>query len=350
MYATQPAPFIHAPQQVHDLMRQVVYALIPGTLTYIYFFGWGIFWHIIFAVSTALVTEALMLWLRKRPIRPFLTDYSAVLTGWLLALAIPPLAPWWISVVGAAFALIFAKHLYGGLGFNPFNPAMVGFATLLISFPAEMTHWPALASISGHYLGLWDSLMIVLHEAAPAGMQMDAISGATPLDYMKTQLNQSMMVVEIKQNPLFGDFGARGWEWMGNAFLLGGFWLLWKRVISWHIPVSVLGSLFFMATFFYFLDPDTHPSPLFHLFSGATILCAFFIATDPVSAATGRLGRIYYGIGIGVLIYIIRSWGSYPDAVAFAVLLMNLAAPMIDKLTLPPAFGQDLDLNDQGRD
>lgn len=349
MYSTQPAPFIHAPQQVSDLMRQVLYALIPGTLIYIYFFGWGVFWHIVIAVSVAVITEALMLYLRKRPLRPFLSDYSAVLTGWLLALAIPPLAPWWISVVGAAFALIFAKHLYGGLGFNPFNPAMVGFATLLISFPAEMTHWPMLTSLSGHYLGLIDSLHIILTESAPVGVAMDAISGATPLDYMKNQLNQSMMVVEIKDNALFGDFGARGWEWIGNAFLAGGIWLIYKRVISWHIPVSVLGSLFFMAMLFYFIDPDTHPSPLFHIFSGASILCAFFIATDPVSAATGQRGKIYYGIGIGVLIYTIRSWGSYPDAVAFAVLLMNLAAPMIDKLSLPPAFGADKQQGDQQR-
>ncbi len=349
MYATQPAPFIHAPQNVSDLMRQVLYALIPGTLVYIYFFGWGVFWHILIAVVTALATEALMLWLRKRPIRPYLSDYSAVLTGWLLALAIPPLAPWWITVVGVLFALIFAKHLYGGLGFNPFNPAMVGFATLLISFPAEMTHWPTLPSISGHYLSFVDSLSIILTEAAPAGVHMDAISGATPLDYMKNQLSQSMMVGEIKQNPLFGDFGARGWEWIGNAFLLGGLWLLWKRVISWHIPVSVLGSLFFISLVFYFIDPDTHPSPLFHIFSGASILCAFFIATDPVSAATSRIGKIYYGIGIGVLIYVIRTWGSYPDAIAFAVLLMNLSAPMLDKLTLPPAFGANQDNNQQGR-
>jgi electron transport complex protein RnfD len=148
-----------------------------------------------------------------------------------------------------------------------------------------------------------------------------------------------MMISEIRQSPLWGDFGGRGWEWVGNWYLLGGVILLYKRVISWHIPVAMLGTVLVFAMLFHFLDQEAHPFGLFHIFSGATLLGAFFIATDPVSAATTKKGQLIYGAGIGALTYIIRRWGGYPDAVAFAVLLMNMAAPMIDYYTQPRVFG-----------
>lgn len=346
----QPAypPFGHQSFSVAQTMRQVLYALIPGIVLYVYFFGWGIVVHLTLASLTALAAEAVMLRLRERPMQPFLGDGSAVLTAWLLALSIPPLAPWWVSVTGAAFAIVFAKHLYGGLGYNSFNPAMVGYAMLLISFPLEMTHWPAVAELSGHYLGLGDSLALIFGHQLPAGVAaLDAISSATPLDAMKTQLHQAITVQEIKAAPLFGDFGAKGWEWMGNAFFLGGLWLIFRRVISWHIPVAMLGTLFLVSALFFLIDPDTHPSPLFHIFSGAAILGAFFIATDPVTAATSIKGRLIYGALIGLLVYIIRTWGGYPDGVAFAVLLMNMSAPLLDYYTKPRVFGHGLDEEDQ---
>lgn len=338
-FNTSVSPHVHSELTVSNLMRQVLYALIPGIILYVYFFGWGIVINLMLTSVTALSCEAFILKMRERPLRPFLTDGSILVTAWLLALAIPPLLPWWMTVIGTAFAVIFAKHLYGGLGFNPFNPAMVGYVVLLISFPFQMTQWPALPLLTGYYPNFLDSFSIIFMGHPWHNISIDALSGATSLDTMKTQLKHFHTVHEIKQNPLFGNFGAKGWEWINNALFLGGCWLLYKRVINWHIPVAILTSLFLIASFFFLIDPDTHPSPLFHIFSGATMLAAFFIATDPVTAATSNKGRLIYGVGIGLLIYIIRTWGGYPDGVAFAVLLMNMAVPMIDYYTKPRVFG-----------
>lgn len=333
---TLVSPIIHGPGSVPWVMQQVLFALLPAIALYIWFFGWGIVFHLFLASAVALSMEALMLRLRGRPVRPFVSDGSAVVTAWLTTLAIPTLAPWWITVVGVGFAIVFAKHLYGGLGYNPFNPAMVGYAVLLISFPTEMTEWPMV----DRPLGIMESFDWIVLGVLPAGAaSFDAISGATPLDTMKTLLGQAYTVQEIRADPLFGDFGARGWEWLGNLYFLGGVWLIYRKVISWHIPAGVLGALLVWATVFFVFDPDTHPSPLYHLFSGAAILGAFFIATDPVSAATSNRGRLIYGIGIGSLIYIIRTWGGYPDGVAFAVLLMNMCVPLLDYYTRPRVFG-----------
>ena len=334
------APYLHQNNSVAEIMSQVLYALIPGIAVYVWFFGWGIVINILLTSITALSCEAMILWLRNRPLYPFLTDNSALVTAWLLGSALPPFAPWWLSVLGTAFALIFAKHLYGGLGYNPFNPAVVGYAMLLISFPSEMTKWPHLASLGGHYPGIIESISIIFTGQPTSGLSLDALSGATPLNTMKMQLKNFITVTEIKQNPLFGYYGAKGWEWIGSAFFLGGIWMIYKRVITWHIPVAVIGSLFLIAGLFAAIDSDRYPSPLFHLLGGGSIIIgAFFIATDPVSAATSNIGKLIYGTGIGILIYIIRTWGGYPDGVAFSVLLMNMAAPLIDYYTKPRVFG-----------
>lgn len=329
------APYLHQSHSVSALMRQVLYALVPGILVYIVFFGWGIVINLFLTSLTALTCEAAVLWLRQRSLRPCLTDNSALVTAWLLAFALPPFAPWWIAVLGTTFGMVFAKHLYGGLGYNTFNPAMVGYAMLLIAFPVEMTHWP-----HAHYFDFGDSLTLIFSSSSNHGLRLDALSGPTPLDTMKTALKQFHTVPEIKQNAVFGYFGAKGWEWINITLLLGGFWLIYQRIISWHIPVAVLGSLFIASSLFFLFDADLYPSPLFHIFSGASLLSAFFIATDPVSAAASPKGRLFYGAGIGLLIYIIRTWGGYPDGVAFAVLLMNLAVPTIDYYTQPRVFGQ----------
>jgi electron transport complex protein RnfD len=336
--STPVSPHRHAHGSVRSMMLQVLYALLPGFAVYVWFFGWGIVVHALLAVGVALAAEAAMLWARGRALRPFVTDGSAVLTGVLLALALPPLVPWWVTVMGTAFAIVIAKQLYGGLGYNPFNPAMVGYVVLLVSFPREMTVWPAADVVSGHYLGVMDSLRIVFL-GQPEAVALDAVSGATPLDLMKTQLGLAQTVSEIWSSPVFGDFGGKGWEWLANAFFLGGLWLLFRRVISWHIPVAMLGSLILISAVFYALDAGAYPTPMFHVFSGGAMLGAFFIATDPVSAATTPRGRLIFGAGIGLLTYVIRTWGGYPDGVAFAVLLMNLAAPTIDHYTQPRVFG-----------
>ena len=178
-------------------------------------------------------------------------------------------------------------------------------------------------------------------------LSFDAISRATPLDVVKAGLNNMQTFEELRAYPVMGDFGGRGWEWIGNFTAIGGAWLLLRKIIRWHIPLAVLAGLLIPSALMYFLVPGVHPSPGFHLFSGGTILCAFFIATDPVSAATSIKGRLIYGFGIGLLIYTIRERGSYADGVAFAVLLMNMATPAIDYLTMPRIVGHAK--NERGR-
>jgi len=339
-FPTQSSPYLPATNDVSRLMVQVMLALVPGALCLFWFFGWGVLINLAVATATAVVAEAGALKLRGRTVLPILSDGSAVLTGLLLGLALPPLAPWWIPFIGAAFAIVVAKQLYGGLGYNPFNPAMVGYVMLLISFPLEMTQWVPPNIVNQLEIGFLDTLRIIFFGEFPYTLSMDALTMATPLDTVKTELGLNVTVSEIlRGNAIFGDFAGVGWEWVGNWVLLGGVWLIYKRIISWHIPLALMGSLFAIAFFFFMLDPDTYPSPMFHLFGGATLLAAFFIATDPVSASTTPLGRIVYGAGIGLLIYVIRTWGSYPDGVAFAVLLMNMAAPTIDYYTQPRVFG-----------
>lgn len=339
-FAIASSPHLGGPQSVTRVMGMVLLALIPGTAAMFWYFGWGILLNITLAIASAVAAEALVLAMRKRPIGSTLIDLTAVVTAWLLALALPPLLPWWQTVLGSVFAIVIVKQLYGGVGFNPFNPAMGGYVLLLVSFPVTMTRWLPPDVISGQTLSLADSLTIVFSGAPPAGQAWDAITSATPLDMMRTELSQNRMISEIRTSPLWGDFGGRGWEWIGNWFLLGGIFLIWQRVISWRIPVSMLGALLLIAGVFWVADPETHPFPAFHLFSGAAILGAFFIATDPVSACTTARGQLIYGALIGLLVFIIRTWGGYPDAVAFSVLLLNMAAPTIDYYTQPRVFGE----------
>jgi electron transport complex protein RnfD len=331
------SPHVVARDGVGAMMRRVMYALVPGTAACVAFFGWGVLVNIALASVTALASEALMLRLRGRPVAPFLMDGSALLTAVLLGLALPSLAPWWLTVVATAFAIVIAKQLYGGLGYNPFNPAMIGYVVALISFPKEMTSW--LTPHLGGQLDLLQTLAAQFSGHLPSGLHLDAISSATPLDTMKTQLKLSHTLTEIQAGPAFGSFGGVGWEWVGLGYLAGGLWLLYRGVIRWHIPLGVLGGLAVMALIFNLVDSDAYASPLVHLFSGGAMLGAFFIATDPITASTTERGRLIYGAGIGILTYIIRTWGGYPDGIAFAVLLMNMAAPTIDYYTRPRVFG-----------
>lgn len=331
------SPYVSPSKSLRQLMINVVIGLIPGTLAYIWFFGYGVLVNIILAILFALVFEAIVLKLRDKPIKPHLTDFSAVVAAWLFALCLPMNSPWWLVLIGIGFTMIAGKHLYGGLGFNPFNPAMVGYVVLLISFPREMTTWYLPEAISGQSPGLLDSFAYSLGIFEVA--HWDAFSSATPLDQYKTGLTQNLTAGEIFQSPVFGTLGGLGWEWIAGGWLIGGVWLLYSRTINWQIPVAVLAGLLIFAIGDYLYAPETMASPFFHLFSGSIIIGAFFIATDPVTAATTNKGRIYYGLMVGMLVYIIRSWGGYPDGVAFAVLLANMCVPFIDYYTQPPIYG-----------
>lgn len=336
-------PHIRPATSVSGVMGEVLLALLPATTAWVWFFGPGLLFNMLVAAAVAVVCEAGALALRRRPVAPQLMDLSALVTAVLLAFCLPPLTPWWITATGTAFAILVAKQLYGGLGYNPFNPAMAGYVVLLISFPEAMTRWlppagayPELVTMT---LDAWQTLRFTLTGMLPQAMSWDAVSGATPLDDLRTQLSMARTVEEVRAGALYGIFGARGWEWTAALVAVGGLYLLWRRIIRWQIPVAVILGVCVPAAFFWVIDPGSHASPTFHLFSGATLLCAFFIATDPVSAATTRSGRLVFGFGIGVLIYIIRSWGGYPDGVAFAVLLMNMAVPAIDHFTRPRTYG-----------
>ncbi|HAO53196.1 MAG TPA: electron transport complex subunit RsxD, partial [Gammaproteobacteria bacterium] len=230
--------------------------------------------------------------------------------------------PWWIVVIGVAFAIIFGKQLYGGLGNNPFNPAMLGYAFLLISYPLQMTTW------AGEFLGLSQVIDIIFNLTS-----VDALSGATQLDEVKTQLALGKVVAEL-------DVHSISQAWINVGFLLGGLYLIVRKIITWHIPVAFITGMVVISSILYFINDQIYLPMQDHLMLGATMLGAFFIATDPVSASTTPKGRLIYGFLIGVLVIIIRVFGGYPDGVAFAVLLMNITVPLIDYYTQPKVFGK----------
>ncbi len=339
-FPTNGAPHLPAQTQVNKIMLQVLIALIPGIFAMTWFFGIGVLVQIMLAVIFALGLEWAMLKVRGKPVKLFLYDYSAVITAILFALCIPPLAPWWISLLGMIFAIVIAKHLYGGLGHNVFNPAMVGYVVVLIAFPLELTRWLPPRELAEYVPSAWQSLQTIFSGNLPVSLAWDAVSQATPLDLLKDGVEQNHLISEIRQNPIFGDYGGHGWEWVANFFALGGIWLIWRRVISWHIPVAIIATVIFLTLPAWLYDPSINPGPMQHIFSGALILGAFFIATDPVSGCASRRGKLIFGLGVALLTLSIRLWGGYPDGIAFAVLIMNMFAPLIDRYTRPRVYGQ----------
>lgn len=332
------SPHRHSGASVQHTMLRVAAALLPGLAAYVWFFGSGVLLHCLLALGTALCAEAILLRLRGRSPLPQLLDGSAAVTALLLALCIPPLAPWWITVTATLFAVALAKHAFGGLGHNLFNPAMSGYVFVLLCFPARMNGWPAAPGVA-------DSPSTAAYLAAifgPGG-GVDALSGATALARMQSQLGSMQMVSEIGMEPMFGTLAGAGWEWIAAGWLAGGVMLLALGVIRWQIPAGMLGALFLLGALFHVYDGDVYPSPLFQLFAGAAMLGAFFIATDPVTAPATPRGRLLFGALIGTLVFCIRTWGAYPDGVAFAVLLGNAAAPLIDRCTRPRVLGEHVD-------
>ncbi len=337
------APHLHAPDNVPALMRAVLWAVLPATLYGIGLFGWPAFNLLVITVLSSLLGEALCLGLAHKPIQAGLRDSSALMTGVLLALSLPPWAPWWIGVVGGFFAIVVGKQVFGGIGQNLFNPAMLARVMLLVSFPVEMTFWlephPLFFSQSPGFL---EGLAITFHEIP----NVDAVSGATLLGSVRTELGLSHTMSQIladHYHPIADALGTTGGSLGETGALLlaaGGGWLLWKRVITWHIPAALLMTVLLLATVLHLVDPQRFTDPMLHLLSGGLIMGAFFIATDPVTSPTAPLGQIVFGVGCGVLIYVIRTWGGYPEGVAFAVVLMNAMTPVIDHYIRPRIYGR----------
>lgn len=321
------SPLESVDQRLQQAMKLVLLAAAPGLLVMFWLYGWGVLINLMLAALTALAVEAAVIKLRQRPIQPSLSDGSALVTATLLTLALPPYCPWWLTVSAAAAALLFGKHLYGGVGSNPFNPAMLGVALALVSFPQSMTHWPAAHGVD-LLTGLQQIFGFSLSQTPDAWVQ------ATALDALR--VNKSLTIDELfASHSAFGRFGGRGVEWLNLAFLAGGVFLLQRRVFTWHAPVGMLASLFVISLLCWNgSGSDSNGSPLFHLLSGASMLGAFFIVTEPVSGAKNPGARLLFGVGVGLLTYLIRTWGGYPDGVAFAVLLMNLCVPALDRFVV----------------
>lgn len=351
-------------QSVSDIMKLVLLALMPGVLVATWFFGLGILINIILSCSIAIILESGMLRLRNRNIRHHLSDNSALVTAVLFGIAIPPGSPWWLVATGIFFAIVIAKHLYGGLGQNPFNPAMCGYAMLLLAFPLEMTGWHIPneiidSSIRLDSLGIpeIDKTQLVFSPFSLSGLQqslllafpffasnsqefVDGLAMATPLIEFKMAAHSALL--KTRDSGLFwlSRQAETGWELINIGYFLGGLFLLYKRIISWHIPFSILLTICIISSLFY--APGSvavYGTPYLHLFGSATMLAAFFIATDPVSAATSKQGKIIYGVLIGCAIYSIRVWGSYLDSIAFAVLFGNFFAPVLDHYFRPRIYG-----------
>lgn len=333
-------PHLTTARSVDDIMRQVIIALLPATAFGVLLFGWPVLYLCTVTILSALIFEAICLKMKGVTARPYLYDGSAFLTGLLVAITLPPWAPWWIGVVGSALAIILGKQVYGGLGQNLFNPAMLARVALLISFPIEMTTWVNVNPLL-FGPGVLDSLNITFAGFGNA----DAVSGATTLGSVKTgfSLNQTLpgLLYEFSSFLAFigWERGSLG-ETSSLLILLGGMRLLRQGVIQWHIPLSLLGTLALLSAIFHWIDPQHYLGPWVHLNSGAVMLVAFFIATDYVTCPNTALGRMIFGAGCGLLIFVIRSWGGYPEGTGFAVLLMNAVTPLIDHYVKPRIYGR----------
>ncbi len=337
------SPHVSSARRVDDIMKKVILALLPAVGFGIFLFGWSALFLTMVTVLSALFFEAVCLKLKGSTIESYLCDGSAIVTGLLVAMTLPPYAPWWIGVVGSGLAIILGKHVYGGLGQNLFNPAMLARVALLISFPIEMTTW---VNVSPFFTGLdiLESFKITF-----SGVEIsDAITGATTLGFVKTGFSQAQLLPDLLSD-YSGFLAFIGWERgsLGETstllILLGGLWLMRQGVIQWFIPVSLLATITFLSTLFNLIDSTHYLSAWVHLNSGAVMLVAFFIATDYVTSPNTPLGQLIFGTGCGVLIFVIRSWGGYPEGTGFAVLLMNSVTPLIDHYIRPRIYGRTRD-------
>ena len=327
------SPAIKERSTVSMLMLTVILGLLPALFLQIGFFGYQILGNLFFGIGFALFLEAVCLKLRNYPIRPFILDGSAFVTAWLLIISVPSNIPIWTLLIGIFFSIVVAKHAYGGIGSNPFNPAMIGYAVLLISFPKIMTNWPISDGFEIRNFIQFSQFFSI----ANINEAYDAIVSATPLDQIKTSLflGKEVNILPISFSTL------SSYQMIAILYFLGGLFLVYKKVITWHLPLSLILSIYIFSGFLHLYDQNTYMSPLFHLLNGATFLAAFFIITDPVSSPTTLKGKIIFGILIGLITVIIRNYGGYPDGIAFAVIFMNICVPLIEKFTQPKVFGYE---------
>ncbi len=336
------SPHTHSGKSVQTTMLLVMLALAPATSFGLYLFGWPAINLFLATLLGCLLFEAISLKIMGKPVGKYLSDGSAILTGWLLAMSLPPSAPWWIGVLGAFLAIVIGKQVFGGIGQNLFNPAMVARVALLISFPLEMTTWahPAPLFTDGAP-DFMQGLQITF-----GGWVPDGYSGATTLGHIRTETGQGHLLSSLTDlasgsNMAMGWVGGSMGETSALLLLGGGLFLLWKRIISWHIPASLIGTLLLLATIMHTVNPEKFPGADVHLLAGATLLGAFFIATDLVTSPVSPTGQLLFGAGCGLLVYVIRTWAGYPEGMAFAVLLMNALTPLIDHYLRPRIYGRD---------
>lgn len=322
-----PSPHIHGKETTEKLMYGVVLALMPAFFASVYFFGTGAIIVTATAVVSCITFEYLIQrYILRKPIS--VTDGSALVTGLLLALNLPSNIPVLMIVIGSLVAIGVAKMTFGGLGNNPFNPALVGRVFMLISFPVQMTTWPVASGFKTGYT--------------------DAVTGATPLAIIKEglkngeSLSQLMEKIPTTFSMIIGNMGGSIGEVSALALLIGLIYLLYKKIITWHIPVSVIGSLGAFTAVMWIINPDSYASPVFHILAGGVLLGAIFMATDYVTSPMNPKAMILYGCGIGILTAIIRIWGAYPEGVSFAILIMNAFVPLMNTYIKPKRFGEEV--------
>ncbi len=319
------SPHVHGTETVKKIMWSVVIALLPALAVSVFYFGLPVLILTLVSIATCLLTEYLIQrFMLKGNVS--ITDGSAVITGLLLAFNVPANLPIWILMIGAFVAIAIAKMPFGGLGKNPFNPALVGRVFLLISFPVQMTTWPTPTPI-------WN-------------LGADVITGPTPLGILKEGVKNGQAVGDLMTEMpsyvdlLFGQMGGSFGEVSAIALLIGAMFLLIRKVITWEIPVSFLLTAFLFSGIFYLVDPSTYANPCFHLVTGGLMLGACFMATDMVTSPTSRWGMIVFGVGCGLLTIIIRLFGAYPEGVSFAILIMNAFVPLINKGFKPRTYAK----------
>lgn len=325
-YIVSTSPHAHEGSSVQRIMLDVIIALVPALIAAVWFFGWHALRLTSVCVTACVLSEALCRRMMGRDVG--ITDLSAAVTGILLAFNLPPSLPSWMAVVGSVAAIAVAKQIFGGIGYNPFNPALIGRVALLISFPVAMTKWHG-----------------ALNPARWAGLGwVDAATTASPLGSVKTALSLGQpLPVAWNQATMMSFFFGRMSGCIGEvsalALILGGIYLLYRRCISWHIPTAYMGTVAVFAAVLRVVNAETNMPALFHLLSGGLVLGAIFMATDMVTSPITKKGMIVFGIGCGLLTMVIRRWGGYPEGASFAILLMNSVTPLINRATRPRVFG-----------